>query len=89
MSHKIKFVIPTVFTRKETEIQCVETICHQALKHNPENEVHMVCNFESPEFDQWKWVNFDELLTDVIPFKLKLYKQVVQEFRQILHQSKN
>jgi putative (di)nucleoside polyphosphate hydrolase len=40
-----------------------------------------------PEFDQWKWVNFDELLTDVIPFKLKLYRQVVQEFRQILYQS--
>ena len=54
MIRKIKFVIPTVFARKETEIHCVETICHQALKHNPENEVHMVCNFESLEFDQWK-----------------------------------
>ena len=42
-----------------------------------------------PEFDQWKWVKFDELLTHVIPFKLKLYRQVVQEFRQILYQSKN
>jgi len=54
MSRKIKFVLPTLFHRKEIEIQCVETICHQALKHNPENEVHMVCNFESIEFDQWK-----------------------------------
>jgi hypothetical protein len=53
MSRKIKFVMPTVFARKETEIICVETLCHQALKHNPENEVHMVCNFESLEFDQW------------------------------------
>ena len=53
MSHKIKFVIPTIFSRKETEILCVETICQQALEHNPENEVHMVCNFKSLEFDQW------------------------------------
>jgi len=53
MSRKIKFVVPTVFARKETEITCVENICHQALKHNVENEVHMVCNFESIEFDQW------------------------------------
>jgi len=54
MSRKIKFVIPTVFARKETEIKCAEAICHQALKHNPENEVHVVCNFDSLEFEQWK-----------------------------------
>lgn len=40
-----------------------------------------------PEFDQWKWVNLDDLLTDIIPFKLKLYKQVTNEFRQILYKS--
>jgi len=54
MSRKIKFVIPTIFTRKETEIKCVEDICNQSLKHNVENEVHMVCNFENLEFEQWK-----------------------------------
>lgn len=41
-------------------------------------------NTECPEFDQWKWVHFDELLKDIIPFKLKLYKQVVREFQDIL-----
>ena len=54
MSRKIKFVVPTVFARKETEILCVENLCEQALKHNVENEVHMVCNFESIEFEKWK-----------------------------------
>ena len=41
-------------------------------------------NTEYPEFDQWKWVAFDQLLTDIIPFKLKLYKQVVDEFASLL-----
>jgi putative (di)nucleoside polyphosphate hydrolase len=44
-------------------------------------------NTESPEFDQWKWVNFKELLFDIIPFKLKLYKQVVDEFQELVETS--
>ena len=39
---------------------------------------------EHPEFDQWKWVEFKELLFDIIPFKLKLYKQVVDEFKELV-----
>lgn len=41
-------------------------------------------NTEHPEFNQWKWVDFNELLSDIIPFKLKLYKQVVNEFKELL-----
>ena len=41
-------------------------------------------NTEHPEFDQWKWVDFDQLLVDIIPFKLKLYQQVIEEFRSLL-----
>ena len=44
-------------------------------------------NTEHPEFDQWKWVDFRELLFDIIPFKLKLYKQVVDEFKELLEMS--
>ena len=39
---------------------------------------------EIPEFEQWKWVDFKELLSDIIPFKLKLYKQIVDEFKELL-----
>ena len=42
---------------------------------------------EHPEFDQWKWVDFKELLFDIIPFKLKLYKQVVDEFKELVEMS--
>ena len=39
-------------------------------------------NTEIPEFDQWQWVDFEKLLSDIIPYKLKLYKQVVDEFKR-------
>ncbi len=38
-------------------------------------------NTQCPEFDHWKWVDFNELLSDIIPFKLKLYKHIVAEFK--------
>jgi putative (di)nucleoside polyphosphate hydrolase len=43
-------------------------------------------NTKHPEFDQWKWVNYKELLLNILPFKIKLYKQVIKEFSQILEQ---
>ena len=44
-------------------------------------------NTKHPEFDAWKWVKYDELLSDIIPFKLKLYKQVIEEFKPLIDQS--
>jgi putative (di)nucleoside polyphosphate hydrolase len=44
-------------------------------------------NTEYPEFDQWKWIDFDQLLADIIPIKLKLYEQVVDEFESLLKKS--
>ncbi len=43
-------------------------------------------NTDCPEFDQWKWVHFDDLLIDIIPFKQKLYKQVIKEFQDMIIQ---
>lgn len=42
---------------------------------------------ENPEFDRWQWVDFDKLLEDIIPFKLSLYQQVVDEFKPILRKN--
>lgn len=34
-----------------------------------------------PEFSEWKWVNRDTLPNVIVPFKRKLYTDLVQEFR--------
>ena len=37
-----------------------------------------------PEFDQWRWLPFEEVPALIVPFKRRLYEQVVAEFRHLL-----
>lgn len=39
---------------------------------------------EHQEFSEWRWVDIDELYDIIIPFKKKLYKAVLDEFRPLL-----
>lgn len=41
---------------------------------------------EHPEFDQWRWVEIDQLVTLIVPFKRETYRQVVGHFRPLLAQ---
>ncbi len=34
-----------------------------------------------PEFDQWKWTDFDTLVHLIVDFKRPLYEQIVEQFR--------
>lgn len=43
---------------------------------------------EHPEFDAWRWVDFDALVDLVIPFKRDSYVQVVDAFRHLFADSK-
>ena len=44
----------------------------------PDSEINL--NQKCPEFNQWKWVDIDELPSLIVPFKKKLYLSVIQEF---------
>ena len=37
-----------------------------------------------PEFDAWQWVEIEDLVALIVPFKRNVYEQVVEEFRQII-----
>ncbi len=39
---------------------------------------------EVPEFSAWKWADFEDLPSLIVPFKRALYRQVVEEFRPLL-----
>ena len=48
----------------------------------PDSEINL--NQKCPEFNQWKWVNIDELPRLIVPFKKKLYLSVIQEFSNFI-----
>ncbi len=39
---------------------------------------------EHPEFSRWKWVQADDMLAAIVPFKRAVYDKVVAEFREHL-----
>lgn len=41
-------------------------------------------NTAAPEFQSWRWADIDDLESIIVPFKVKLYKAVIQEFRSVL-----
>lgn len=48
----------------------------------PDSEINL--NQKYPEFNQWKWVEIDELPRLIVPFKKKLYLSVIQEFSNFI-----
>ena len=49
-----------------------------------DGEINISPDEHDPEFDQWRWVKLDEVLTHIVPFKRAVYEQVVDEFRRFI-----
>jgi putative (di)nucleoside polyphosphate hydrolase len=45
-----------------------------------DDEVALARPGHKPEFDAWRWADIDELVSLIVPFKRKLYEQVVRDF---------
>ncbi|HEX7822462.1 MAG TPA: RNA pyrophosphohydrolase [Sphingobium sp.] len=39
---------------------------------------------DHPEFDKWRWTQHDKLVDLIVPFKKKIYRDVVAEFRDLI-----
>ena len=48
-----------------------------------ESEVDLAALGHKPEFDSWRWAAMDELEALIVPFKRKVYEQVVAAFRHL------
>ncbi len=40
--------------------------------------------YEHPEFNEWRWVEPEQLPDLIVPFKKRVYRQVVEEFRELI-----
>ena len=38
---------------------------------------------ENPEFSEWKWINYNTLTDNAVPFKRDIYKKILEEFKDI------
>ena len=48
----------------------------------PDSEINL--NQKCAEFNEWKWVDIDELSKLIVPFKKELYLSVVKEFQSFI-----
>ena len=48
----------------------------------PDSEINL--NQKLPEFNEWKWVDKNELPNLIVPFKKKLYLSIIQEFNEFI-----
>lgn len=48
----------------------------------PDSEIDL--NQKLPEFNEWKWVDKNELPNLIVPFKKKLYLSIIQEFNEFI-----
>ena len=39
---------------------------------------------EKPEFKKWSWTSKEKMLKLIVPFKRKLYKEIISEFKEFL-----
>ena len=48
----------------------------------PDSEINI--DTDHPEFDQWKWCDYDDLEAYIVPFKREIYRKVMAEFQTIV-----
>ncbi len=48
-----------------------------------DREIDLAPHGHKAEFDRWRWAAMDELETLIVPFKRKVYRQVIREFRYL------
>ncbi len=47
-----------------------------------ENDVNI--KTEDPEFSDWKWIEREKIVNAIVPFKRRLYEEIIKEFESFL-----
>lgn len=55
-----------------------------ALLHQGQDSAINI-NTQNPEFDAWRWMELEEIVSQIVPFKRDLYQEIVKTFRPIAH----
>ena len=38
----------------------------------------------NPEFSEWKWINYQNIVDKIVPFKRSVYSKILEEFKELI-----
>ena len=38
----------------------------------------------NPEFSEWKWINYQDIVDKIVPFKRSVYSKILKEFEELI-----
>ena len=38
----------------------------------------------NPEFSEWKWINYQDIVDKIVPFKRSVYSKILEEFEELI-----
>jgi putative (di)nucleoside polyphosphate hydrolase len=81
----LKYRLPPKFIRHDTQPVCVGQKQKWFMLRllSDEESVRLNCT-DTPEFDEWRWVNYWDPLKRVIDFKKAVYRSALKEFAPFL-----
>lgn len=84
-SRWLKYRLPARFIRHDTHPVCIGQKQKWFMLRLIADETSVHLNRTStPEFDEWRWVNYWDPLKCVIAFKKAVYRSALQEFASLL-----
>ncbi len=80
----LRYKLPDRYQRRNAEIQCVgQKQIWFLLQLSVEDSAFRFDQFEHPEFDQWRWVDYWYPVNHVIYFKRNVYKRALRELERV------
>ena len=81
----LRYWIPKRFIRYKTHPVCIgqKQIWYLLRLVTDENKVTLNGS-EPPEFDSWRWIDYWDAVSQVVPFKRGVYKQVLKQLAPYL-----
>ncbi len=76
----LRYKLPERYRRRNTEVECVgQKQLWFLLKLSVPESAFSFDQFDQPEFDRWRWVDYWYPINHVIYFKRNIYKRALRE----------
>lgn len=84
----LRYKLPKRYIRYKHKPVCIgqKQVWYLLRLNSPETEFRFDRS-DTPEFDQWKWVDYWYPVSNVVPFKRRVYKKALKQLHPMLNQT--